>query len=408
MSRSLGWSVVAAFALVALAVLGTAWTTRATVVDATDEVRSGQALAAEQTVRAELADLGGPPTDADLAGIVRDHAAEGVRYLAMIGGHGRVIASAGTPVGDGVEHPGHKMTMVGGRVRVELRTQFRRAWGEGGRSLSVIMEVEPVAADAMRAAASRTLAIGVIAALGLLGVAIVLVRRELRRHADERRREQERRLASLGEMSAVLAHEIKNPLASLKGNAQLLVAMLPEGGDPDAGGPAAGKARAKAQRVVDEALRLEKLTVDLLAFVRTGAIARTPADPVALVREAAASVAPDIAVDVAGAPAAWSLDAARVRQVLVNLLDNAVAAGPPARAGVRAEAGQLVLEIADHGPGVPAADRDKIFEAFHTGKTQGTGLGLAVARRIVEQHGGTLTVHDAPGGGALFRVAIPA
>ena len=400
MSRSLGWSVVAAFALVALAVVATAWTTRGTVVDAADEVRRGQALAAEQAVRAELADLGGPPSDADLAAILTDHTDQGVRFLAVVAGRGRVLAQAGSSIGGeiGLEHTGQKLTMVGGRVRIESRTQFRRAWGEGGRALGLVMEIEPLEADALRAAATRTLLIGALAALGLLGVAVVLVRRELRRQADDSARERERRLASLGEMSAVLAHEIKNPLASLKGNAQLLAGMLPEGEKP----------RQKAQRVVDEALRLEQLTVDLLAFVRTGAIARADTDPAALVRDAVASVAPGIAVDSAAAPPRWSLDGARVRQVLVNLLDNAVAAGPPARVQVRAEAGALVIDVADHGPGVPEADREKIFEPFHTGKTHGTGLGLAVARRIVLQHGGAITVHDAPGGGALFRVRIPA
>ena len=78
-----------------------------------------------------------------------------------------------------------------------------------------------------------------------------------------------------------------------------------------------------------------------------------------------------------------------------------------ARSRSRTEGGRLVIEVADHGPGVPAEDRDKIFEPFFTGKTQGTGLGLAIARRVVELHGGTIAVDDAPGGGALFRVEIP-
>ncbi len=194
-SRSLGWSIVAAFALVALAVVATAWTTRGSVVDASDEVRRGQALAAEQAVRAELADLGGPPSDEDLAAILHDHSDEGVRYLAMVGGRGRVSASAGTPVGGepGADRVGRKMFLIGGRMRIESRTQFRRAWGEGGRALGMVMEVEPVQADAMRAAATRTLGIGALAALGLLGVAVVLVRRELRRQADDSARERERR-----------------------------------------------------------------------------------------------------------------------------------------------------------------------------------------------------------------------
>jgi two-component system sensor histidine kinase HydH len=243
----------------------------------------------------------------------------------------------------------------------------------------------------------------------------VLVLRESRRNAEERARERERRLATLGEMSAVLAHEIKNPLASLKGNAQLLAAMLPAGEKP----------KAKAERVVDEAVRLESLTNDLLRFVRTGEISRAPVDPAALVREAAESVKGDVTVETAGAPKLWPLDAARIREVIVNLVDNAVAAsagvgspanpglgpssglGPPVIARVKLVNKQLVIEIADRGPGVPEDSRDKIFEAFYTGKTQGTGLGLAVVRRVIEQHNGTITVETNPGGGALFRAEIP-
>src|SRR5204862_7065632 len=109
----------------------------------------------------------------------------------------------------------------------------------------------------------------------------------------------------------------------------------------------------------------------------------------------------DVTVDTTGAPRSWSLDQARIREVVVNLVDNAVAAGPPVTARVRTEAKQLVIEVGDKGPGVADENREKIFEAFFTGKTQGTGLGLAVARRVIEQHGGTIEVLTNPGGGAL-------
>jgi two-component system sensor histidine kinase HydH len=223
------------------------------------------------------------------------------------------------------------------------------------------------------------------------------VRIELQRRERERARERERRLASLGEMSAVLAHEIRNPLASLKGNAQLLAASLPAGEKP----------RAKAERVVDEAVRLERLTQDLLSFVRTGELARTDADVAALASTAAGAVTGEVSLVTDGAPATWSLDSARVHQVLVNLLENAIAAGPPATLRVAKEHDALVMEIRDKGPGVPAADREKVFEPFFTNKTRGTGLGLAIARRVVELHGGTITVTDADGGGACFRIEIP-
>jgi signal transduction histidine kinase len=69
--------------------------------------------------------------------------------------------------------------------------------------------------------------------------------------------------------------------------------------------------------------------------------------------------------------------------------------------------GRLAIEVADRGPGVPPADRERVFEPFFTKKTRGTGLGLAVARRIVELHGGTIAVRDRSGGGAVFRVEVP-
>ena len=395
-----------AFALMAAALVATTWSTRDAVVDASEALHEGNVYAVQQAVRADLGELDGAPSEADLAKILQDHADQGLRYVAMVDGHGQVLDEAGTPVGDTQRH-GHRgpaVTRLRGRTRVELGLGGRHGWAGRGRALRVAMEIEPVQATRIRGAATRTLGIGALAALTLLGVAIALVRRELRRRAEDSARERERRLASLGEMSAVLAHEIKNPLASLKGNAQLLAAMLPKTDDP----PGA-KLRAKADRVVDEAIRLEKLTIDLLAFVRTGELARAPVAPGPLVRGAAETLTngAQIEIDDAAAPPAWSLDEGRVREVVVNLMDNALAAGPPVRARVAAEGGRLVIEISDHGPGVPEADRERVFEPFFTGKTRGTGLGLAIARRIVEQHGGTIAIDDAEGGGARFRIEIP-
>lgn len=402
-----GWSVVAAFVLIGAALLATVWSTRSAVSNASSAVQRGQALALQQAVRAELADLDAVPSTEELERILRDHEGQGLRYLAMLGANGEVIAAAGTPVG-GAPRQGELGRRRGarngpeeieGRLRMSVRA-FRRMKA-GGRTPQFIVEIEPVQAKALREASTYTLGIGVVAALSLLGVAIVLVRRQARRHADERARERERRLAHLGEMSAVLAHEIRNPLASLKGNAQLLVQMLAKTqqlGD---------KPRSKAERVVDEAVRLEQLTNDLLLFVRTGALKRESVDAAALVQEAAASVPGEITVDTSGAPRSWSLDAPRIREVIVNLVDNAVAAGPPVEVVVRAASRRLVIEVSDGGDGVPEAERDKIFEPFFTGKTQGTGLGLAIARRVVESHGGTLTVHTSSRGGALFRAEIP-
>jgi signal transduction histidine kinase len=77
------------------------------------------------------------------------------------------------------------------------------------------------------------------------------------------------------------------------------------------------------------------------------------------------------------------------------------------RVAVSRASDKLVIEVSDHGPGVPPENREKVFEPFFTNKTQGTGLGLAIARRVVELHRGTLTVTDASEGGACFRIEIP-
>lgn len=380
-----------AIVLIAAALVATVLSTRSTVNDAFAAARDGQAFAVQQAVRGDLADLGMRPTQEDLAAIVKDHGKQGLAYLALLDGLGRVDIAAGTPKLDHPGRPGRAMQtlQVGARVRIETRLQIRRAWGPGRGNVFLAMEIESPQAAELRSAAARTLAIGLLAALALVGLAAFLMRLELRRREQDRIRERERRLASLGEMSAVLAHEIRNPLASLKGNAQLLAASI-EGEKP----------KAKAQRVVDEAVRLEKLTQDLLAFVRTGELARSPVEPAAIVRDI-------VEADLSRAPKTWSLDAERMREVITNLVDNGKAAGGPVEVRVAEQGRRLVIEVRDHGPGVPAADRDKIFEPFFTGKTQGTGLGLAITRRIVELHRGTITVDDAPGGGALFCIEIP-
>jgi signal transduction histidine kinase len=99
-----------------------------------------------------------------------------------------------------------------------------------------------------------------------------------------------------------------------------------------------------------------------------------------------------------------------MEQVLENLLQNAVQASPPHSqidASISVERGQLVMRIRDRGPGLPAGSEEHIFEAFHTTRVKGTGLGLAVARRIVELHGGKLSGENHAEGGAVFTLRLP-
>ena len=112
-----------------------------------------------------------------------------------------------------------------------------------------------------------------------------------------------------------------------------------------------------------------------------------------------------------GTPHVWPLDERRMRQALTNVLRNARQATPE---GTRPEVaagrsnGSLVFTVRDYGAGLAPGDEQKIFNPFFTTRTTGTGLGLAVALRVAEMHGGTITAGNHPSGGAVFRIVIPA
>lgn len=294
----------------------------------------------------------------------------------------------------------HEVVEVGDRVRM---TRGAPPPGEPippGRR-PILVEFEPIMRRELEQGALRSLGAGGAASLALVLVALGLWRFSLREERMKAAMERDRRLAALGEMAAVLAHEIRNPLTSMKGHAQLLAERLaPE--SPE---------RRKAERVVGEAVRLEELTADLLSFIRSKQIERREVDPRQVLESAAEDAGRDrVAIEAVDAPAAWSLDPGLLQQALANLLRNALQASPdgaPAGTEVGVEQGELVFRVRDRGDGVPEADRERIFEPFYTTRTRGTGLGLAVARRIVGLHGGTITAGNHPEGGALFEVRIP-
>lgn len=263
----------------------------------------------------------------------------------------------------------------------------------------LVCDFVPIMSHEMERRALTSLIASTLAALALSVAAGVLWRLSLRADEERGRRELQQRLTVLGEMSAVLAHEIRNPLASLKGHAQLLAERVEEQ-EP---------LRRKAARILDETHRLEHLTNGLLDFARTAKLERASVDPAALARGCVEASEGRVELDLDDAPERFSMDGPKIEQVLTNLLSNAHQAAPEAAVELRVatERGGLVLEVRDHGPGVPAAERERIFEPFHTTRTRGTGLGLAISRRIVEQHGGRLEVHDGPDGGACFRVTLP-
>ncbi len=263
----------------------------------------------------------------------------------------------------------------------------------------VVLDYEPSLALETQQIARQNLLLGLLAsAVALLAAGLIWRLLEQQERARARSHE-ERRLRSLGEMSAVLAHEIRNPLASLKGNAQLLSERL-AGGTPE---------RRKADLLVRESTRLQRLTTDLLELARSQKPSATTTDVRELARATVAAMdLPSDSLDDSRAPATWTLDADRMQQVLTNLLQNAVqASADGVSLEVAEERGHLVLTVRDRGPGVPDEQRTRIFEPFFTTRTRGTGLGLAVSRRIVEMHGGTIEAKERPGGGSVFTVRLP-
>jgi signal transduction histidine kinase len=209
-------------------------------------------------------------------------------------------------------------------------------------------------------------------------------------------------------MLAGVAHEVRNPL----GGMELYAGMLAE---DLADRPAQLDHVAKIRRELEY---LRGLVDDFLDFARTRPLTREPVDLSALVDEVAElsramlvprKVALRVNRPLAMAPAA--IDASALRRVLLNVLKNAGEASPSgATVEVTLTQGSqgITLAVQDEGPGIPLEQRERIFEPFFTTKEKGTGLGLAFARKLVEQHGGTLTVADGSPKGALLVIALPA
>ena len=359
-------------------------------------------------------------SDEDLETILETERSRGLHYVAILGREGRVIAAAGSPAAEPLSEPeagSHGVLQwVGDNLRGERpAVRIERLMGppEGASSPPrgpgarpaipprVVIEVEPQLATASFQRAFRDLLISLAVALAWLVASGIFYRLRRRARKAEMGLSERRHLAALGEMSAVIAHEIRNPLASLKGHAQLLEEQLADN----------ERRRGKARRIVNEAVRLEELTKSLLDFVRAGNLKEGEADPRGLAIRAAEMVdAGRVHVDASRAPRGWPLDAMRMEQVLVNLLRNGLQASPADASvdlRVAPEDGGLVFEIADRGKGIPEEMRERLFDPFVTGRTQGTGLGLAVVHRVTERHGGNVRVRDRSGGGTIFRVWLP-
>lgn len=260
--------------------------------------------------------------------------------------------------------------------------------------------------------------------IGVLGQRIdEMAKRISERHELQSALARGDRLASVGVMSAQVAHEINNPLTTVLGYAKLLQEDKPED-HPD---------RAGLELIAGEAERMKGIIGGLLEYARTPrgsdamiapgkAIEAAPtSDPAQVVRHVGALLGPllqkskaRLSSDVQSTTP-LAIDAHALQQVLVNLVQNAAQAMPTGGTiaiGVTKAPGGIATQItvADEGPGVPAKDRARVFDPFFTTKAAGvgTGLGLAVCKHLIATAGGSIEVGDGPGGkGAEFRLVIP-
>jgi two-component system sensor kinase FixL len=222
---------------------------------------------------------------------------------------------------------------------------------------------------------------------------------------ETRLREQEA-LARLGEMAAVLAHEIKNPLAAVRGAIQVIGTRLPRD----------SKDAAVVGEIVARIDSLNELMKDLLLFARPPHPRLMPLQIRPLLSSTAALLREDpalntVRIDVSGADPTISADPGLLQIVFLNLLVNgAQAVGKNGAISITIDAADshCRVMVKDNGPGIVADIRDKIFTPFFTTKSRGSGLGLPTAKRLVEAHHGTLDIHCPPGGGTVVTVELPA
>jgi two-component system sensor kinase FixL len=221
----------------------------------------------------------------------------------------------------------------------------------------------------------------------------------------ERQLREQTALARLGEMAAVVAHEVKNPLAGIRGAVQIIGGRL----------PAESTERVVVGEIVSRIDALSDLMKDLLIFARPPKPQPQLVDVVELVRATVAMLKQDpaareVLVEVDGSASPTMADANLMQIVFHNLLVNgaqAMQGQGVIHVSIRQDGASCLIAFADTGPGIPPDVREQVFAPFFTTKSRGSGLGLPTSRRLVEAHGGTIRVECPPDGGTTVVVSLP-
>jgi signal transduction histidine kinase len=278
---------------------------------------------------------------------------------------------------------------------------------------------------------TRGLLVGFLSSLVLGAVATALVLRRLRIvrqktarsirriRALQRRRIDRlqatiagvQRLAEVGTLTGGLAHEIKNPLSTVQLNLQLLAEDL------DPSNPVYSRLTNRLNIVQREASRLRDILDDFLRYAGKIELARKRVDVNALLEELMDFFSPQaqlqrvqIRLKREPEPLFASIDPRLIKQAVLNLMLNAVQAMPSGGELILAasiEKQNVNIDVIDTGGGIPAEAVQKIFQAYYSTKKGGSGLGLAMTKRIIEEHGGKISVMSEQGKGSIFRISLP-
>ncbi|MEW5976315.1 MAG: ATP-binding protein [Acidobacteriota bacterium] len=215
------------------------------------------------------------------------------------------------------------------------------------------------------------------------------------------------RLASLGQLSAALVHEVRNPLASIRGAVEAL--------EPEI--PSEHPKREFLDAIHHEIDRLNRLVSEFLHFARPRQPELMPVRPNDVVRSVVTLVAKEatrsrvqVSMQLDDRLPEVIMDGEQIKQALLNLVLNGIQAmndGGRLEIITKQRGNKLIIGVRDHGLGIPGEVRDRIFDPFVTTKEGGTGLGLAIAYRLVKQHKAEIRAADAPGGGSVFEIELP-
>lgn len=380
--------VVAALAL-GVALTWLAWVAARTLGERDQSVRDGVLLRLGHTLEGELREAGAADARVVMRGFLDAHA-DALVGVELAGPHG-VLLREGTVAAGAFEQ------------RAMLGPGWRGALGAGGggqgpgRGPQVVLRLQP--SDTLGSAgrlAPVILTGALVAAVALVGFAALGVAGLAQRQRVAAIQAERERLEVVAGAGAGLAHRIRNPLAGIKGTAQLLA------GDPSPGIAARGR------RVLEASERIESLLGRLLEFARPPVPEPSVLDLAALCEKVAGRLAGVVRVAASGHVSAWA-DSEHVESVVEELLGNARAFDPDGElaVAVRREGRLAVVEVADHGPGL-AVGAEQAFRPYVTTRAEGTGLGLPIVRALARANGGEVTLAPRPGGGCIARLTLPA